>query len=177
MPVIASSNRGNTVIVPRQSAVSVERQATATLQVEAARTVRTVTEATRAVEVSAPGPQGAQGLPGLSGAGLLAPINFAFGDASPAAVAVLAEASEVTRVSLQIEQAFDGVGARIQLGTADEPGLLLDDWQSDPASEDVYETVPRAELPANTSLILTLTPGTGASQGRGQFVLTIVPTT
>lgn len=123
----------------------------------------------------AAGPQGPRGQAGSS-AGVNPPINFAFGDASPAPVLTLATDSEIASVQLQIEQAFNGVGAQIRLGTAGQPGLLLDAWQNDPSSTGVYETTPRVQLPAGTALVLTITPGSGASTGTGQFLINSIPT-
>lgn len=130
----------------------------------------------RAGVAVAAGPQGPRG-PAGSSAGVNPPINFSFGDASPVPVLTLAVDSEIASVQLEIEQAFNGVGASIRLGTAAEPGLLLDAWQSDPSTAGVYETTPRVQLPAGTALVLTIVPGSGASAGTGQFLINSIPTT
>ena len=129
----------------------------------------------RAGVAIAAGPQGPRG-PAGSSAGVNPPINFAFGDASPTPVLVLPADSEIASVQLQIEQAFNGTGASIRLGTAAQPGLLLDTWQNDPASVGIYETTPREQLPAGTSIVLTIVPGSGASAGIGQFLINSIPT-
>lgn len=67
MPVISSSQRGNTVIVPRPSTTAVERRDTRTLRVQDGRVVRVVSQSTSAVEIAAPGPQGPRGLDGVNG--------------------------------------------------------------------------------------------------------------
>lgn len=143
--------------------------------VERAHTVQAVRDRTQVLGVAAPGPQGPKGEPGASGAGALSPINFAFGDATPAPVLVLPAPGpvEVTGVSLQIEEAFDGAGAQVQLGTAGDPELLMPGWANAPDQVGVYELTPRVELPGGATLILTLTPGVGATRGRGQFVITV----
>lgn len=133
----------------------------------------------RTIASVAVGPQGPKGEPGASGTGALSPINFAFGDATPAPVLVLPAPGpvEVTGVSLQIEEAFDGEGAQVCLGTADAPELLMPGWANAPGQVGVYELTPRVELPGGATLILTLTPGVGATRGRGQFVVTVaIPT-
>lgn len=128
-----------------------------------------------AVAIAA-GPQGPRG-PAGSSAGVNPPINFAFGDSSPSTVLTLTVDSEVSSVQLQIEQAFDGIGAAIQLGIVGQPGLLLDAWQNDPATPGVYEVTPREQLASGTAIVLTITPGAGASSGIGQFLINSIPTT
>lgn len=121
------------------------------------------------------GVQGPVGPPGPAGSGAMPPIDFAFGDATPAVVLVLGEALEFVTVSLQIEEAFDGAGASVALGIAGQPELLMPAAYNDPSTLGVYDAGPRVELPTGTQIILTITPGAGASAGRGQFVLTAVP--
>lgn len=178
MAVITSSGRGTTVVVNRDRTTAVMQPSTRAIAVRDARQVQAVVRDTDTIALTTPGVQGPKGDPGLSPAGLLPPINFAFGDATPATVAVLASASEVMAVQLQIEEAFDGAGASIAFGTAAEPELLLATWQSDPSDGGgIFEVSPRVALPANTPLVLTIAPGAGATRGRGQIVLSAVPTT
>lgn len=178
MAVITSSGRGVAVVVNRDRTTAVLKASTDAIRVRDAAQVHTIEQRADTVAIATPGVQGPKGDPGLSPAGLLPPINFAFGDATPATVAVLSDASEVMAVQLQIEEAFNGVGATIALGTAEDPELLLAAWQSDPSDAGgVFEVCPRVELPANTNLVLTIAPGAGATQGRGQLVLSAVPTT
>jgi hypothetical protein len=158
MARVIVSNEGQRVVVAAEDRNTVVRQ---NLQ--------------RAAVATAAGPQGPRG-PAGSSAGVNPPINFSFGDASPTPVLTLPAASEVAGIQLQIEQAFDGAGAAIRLGIAGQPGLLLDTWQNDPTSVGIYEVTPRVELPAGTALILTITPGAGASAGSGQFLINTIPT-
>lgn len=178
MAVITSSGRGVAVVVNRDRTTAVLQPSTDAIRVRDGRQVQTVVDRSDVIALTTPGVQGPKGDPGLSPAGLLPPINFAFGDATPATVAMLGDTSEVVGISLQIEEAFDGAGASIALGTADAPESLLATWQSDPTDgAGVYETTPRVELPAGTAIVLTLNPGAGATRGRGQIVLSAVPTT
>ncbi len=103
-------------------------------------------------------------------------INFAYGDASPTTVYVLPADMEIVAVDLQIEQAFNGTGAQIALGTLAASGLLMPQWANAPSQLGNYRATPRQELEAGTAIRLTITPGSGATQGRGQFVLSTAPT-
>lgn len=109
-------------------------------------------------------------------AGPLPPINFSYGDASPAAMTTFAVTSEVMLASLQIEQAFDGAGASLTLGTAANPAEIFDTFEVLPGEVATFEFTPRVEYPAGTALVLTINPGAGATQGSGQLVISAIPT-
>lgn len=148
-----------------------------TVIVERRRSVASVTKVSQPLKVAAPGPQGPAGTPGASGDGSYPAFNFAFGDASPAVRLTLSVgAQEVITVSLQVEEAFDGAGATVALGTAANPELLFPSSASDLATEATYDVTPREELAGGTPLVLTLNAGAGASQGRGQIVIQTTPT-
>lgn len=110
-----------------------------------------------------------------SGPGSNPPINFSYGDASPATIFTVPVDSEVVSVQLQIETPFDGVGAQVRIGTSGLPGRLLDTFHSDPSVAGVYEATPRVQLAAGTQILLTITPGSGASAGTGQIILETLP--
>lgn len=130
----------------------------------------------RTVQVTTAGPRGPQGIPGVSGDGSYPAVEFAYGDASGVIISLVSNC-EIMLVSLQIEEAFNGAGASIVVGTSGEPDLLMPADYNDPGAIGTYDVTPREELPVNTQIYLTITPGTGATQGRGQLVLQAVPTT
>lgn len=133
-----------------------------------------VTRAPRVIGVASTGIQGPPGAPGAAGGGFPA-ITFNFSDASPASVMVLTQNMEFAEISLEIETPFNGAAPQIMLGTAASPGLLMTAAQNDPTVAIVFETAPRVELPSGTAIILTVVPGSGATQGRGQLVVSAVP--
>ena len=141
-------------------------------------------ETTRTLEIVTAGPQGprgddgADGAAGANGDGQYPVIEFAFGDASPAIVLTLnpASAAEVALVQLEIEEAFDGAGASIAVGTVADPDGLMRTDQNLPGEVAVFETSPRVRLPAGEGVQLTITPGAGASQGRGNLIIQATPT-
>lgn len=175
MPIIvAPTNPPRVVVVQRRATASVQTPARYAVITQAQQSIGTVTASTVAVEVGSRGPQGPKGDPGASG-GVLPTITFAFGDASPATAMTLPWRAEIISVSLQIEDAFDGDGASIALGTAADHELLMPAAFNAPGTLGVYETTPRVELPMDTPLMLTISPGAGAAHGRGQFAITAVP--
>lgn len=111
---------------------------------------------------------------GLRG-GLVPAITFEYGDATPAVVFEFPWRAEIVSVSLQVEEAFDGAGAEVSLGT---PG---DDQAIVPAVSDLLAQVmtadftPRLEVPKGETIVLTIVPGAGATRGRGQFAIYAVP--
>lgn len=150
--------------------------------------VETVTTQRAPVEVVSrgrqgpPGANGAPGAPGANGAngdGQYPVVEFAFGDASPAPVLTInpASAAEIVLVQLEIEEPFDGAGATLTVGTAADPDLLMAADQVDPSTTAVFEASPRVALAGGAEVQLTITPGVGASQGRGKLVIQATPTT
>lgn len=166
MPVITSSGSSTLVVVAEPRNVSIAAPVASVIS---------TTQVPSVLAVASPGPQGRVGTPGTSGAGVLPPIDFSYGSASPTGVVTLAETSEVTGISLQVEQVFDGVGASVALGVAGDPESLMPAAFTSLASLDTYEFSPRIEYPAGTVLILTIVPGAGASQGLGQIIISTVP--
>lgn len=127
----------------------------------------------------APGPAGQDGANGANGDGQYPVAEFAFGDASPATIVIInpTSAVEVALVQLEIEEEFDGVGAALAVGIAGDPDLLMTTAQNDPSILAVFEASPRARLAAGAEVQLTITPGSGASQGRGKLIIQATPTT
>lgn len=123
------------------------------------------------VSVGSQGPRGADGRDGSIGT----VINFGFGDATPALLDVAAAGKRIYSVALHIHAGFDGSGAALQIGTAGDPGALLAAEQNDPTQAGQYVAYPDAAYPSDTSIYLTITPGSGASHGSGQVVLIIEP--
>ena len=163
--------------------VIVQQPATLVLQQDVT-SANVTQETTRTLEIVTAGPQGprgddgADGAAGANGDGQYPVIEFAFGDASPAIVLTLnpASAAEVALVQLEIEEAFDGAGASIAVGTVADPDGLMRADQNLPGEVAVFETSPRVRLPAGEGVQLTITPGAGASQGRGKLIIQATPT-
>jgi hypothetical protein len=106
------------------------------------------------------GPAGADGSGGIS-------IPFAWGDASPRTIATALAGKLVYGVEIHISDAFDGAGASLTVGDAAQPDRLMATHQIDPSAVGAYETSPSHRYGSNTALLLTITPGGGATAGAG----------
>lgn len=117
--------------------------------------------------------RGPKGEPGPAGPLYLAapPIGFSFGDASPRALPAADLAKLVLAVSVNIVTPFDGAAPSLRLGTAAQPELLVAAAQIDLATATEFEFSPNLVLAAAQGLVLTLTPGAGATQGAGWIVI------
>jgi len=133
------------------------------------------------VEMTPSGPNvltvGLQGPPGPPGppGNVLAPINFAWGDATPVTIHTLAEASIIVEVAVIFRTPFNGIGASLKIGTSLVTDLLMAADQNAPALASQFSTNPGVELPTATHLVLTLVPGVGATQGNGVILFTVTP--
>lgn len=96
-------------------------------------------------------------------------VNFAFGDASPKLVFTVSAATTILQVNFVITTPFNGTGAALSVGTAGSPQLLLSTAQVDPYYAAEYETNPNVNV--SSSVLLTITPGAGCTQGAGWIVL------
>lgn len=123
--------------------------------------------ATVTLPVSTPGVQGPPGPAGVSGRVV---VPFAYGDATPQPVFTAPAAGTDMRVSIVIDTPFNGAGAALQVGTAAQPGALMPAAYNDPATAATYEAAPNATLASGEAIVLTITPGAGATQGAGRVV-------
>lgn len=126
--------------------------------------ISTVTELS-VVTVGEAGPPGPAGPPG-SAAGTYQ-ANFAYGDASPAIVATVPAGKAVFEVEVVILNPFDGVGATLSVGDAGLSDRLMASIENDPTQRGSSTTAPAYQYASDTDIILTITPGAGASQGNG----------
>ena len=114
-------------------------------------------------------------LPASSGGSRGVVVPFAFGDASP--VPIFTAPADCTDIlaRLVIDTPFNGVGAQLKLGTSASPELLLAAAHNDPATAAGYEAAPDASLTTGEAIVLTIIPGTGATQGAGRIVFDTIP--
>ena len=113
-----------------------------------------------------PGPPGPQGNAALQ-------FSFAYGDASPVELFTALADKLITAVSIFMEQAFNGAGAALSVGTIAQPDALLTTSENNPASTDVFHVSPNRSFGVDTTIQLFITPGAGASQGRGMVTIEI----
>ena len=118
------------------------------------------------VSIGGQGPKGADGRNGIDGSGALA-LNFSFGDATPALITTAPAGKMVYRVELYIDEVFDGVGAEVTVGDAGNPARLMNASENDLTQVCANETNPGEVYGTDTGIILSITPGSGATQGSG----------
>jgi hypothetical protein len=117
---------------------------------------------------------GEQGPPGAPGAGSGAiEINFAYGDATPSQLVVAPAGKLIYSVAIHIRQSFDGTDAALTIGDAANPDQLMAAIENAPALVGSNTTSPAFAYDVDTQLLLSITPGAGASQGAGLVTLII----
>jgi hypothetical protein len=120
------------------------------------------------------GQQGPKGDPGISGGGSVPPVSIAVGDAAH----VVFEAPEdgvVTNVRLRVTEAFDGTGAQVAIGTIGDADAVMAAADSDVSTAAEYETTPDFAMTEGQTLLVTITPGSGATQGAAQLLFQFTP--
>lgn len=101
-------------------------------------------------------------------------LPFSWGDATPASVDPQVPANcMVLEVGIHIEVPFNGVGAALKVGDAGDDDRLLTASQVDPATAGSYGSHPSYRYTVATTVKLAITPGAGASAGRGVLTLHI----
>lgn len=113
-----------------------------------------------------------RGLQGESGNATIE-FPFAWGDASPRSVTIAAADKLVYGAQIHIDVAFDGDGAQLQLGDAGDAERLMAATQNDPAGPGTYIAAPVHRYGTDTPILLTITPGAGATAGAGLLTLFI----
>lgn len=111
-------------------------------------------------------------LVGSSGAGWIE-FPFAWGDASPRPVVVAPAGKLVFAADLHVSQAFDGDTPSLTLGDAGDVDRLMQATQNDPREIATYTVSPNYRYGADTQILLTITPGIGATAGAGLLTLFI----
>lgn len=100
-------------------------------------------------------------------------IPFAWGDASPKQVWLAPANTTVFTAQIVITVPFNGVGAALALGDAVVGDRLIRADQNNPAAAGEYEANPGHTYASETQILLTITPGEGASAGAGFVILEI----
>lgn len=97
-------------------------------------------------------------------------VGFSFGDA-PRTIYAVPDDRLAYLVRLVIDTPFDGAGAGIAVGTVADTGALMPTGANDPTVATSYEFTSNIELALGDSVQLTITPGSGATQGAGRIIL------
>jgi len=98
-------------------------------------------------------------------------LPFSFSDATPVNV-FIAKANElIEEIQILILTAFDGAGASLEVGDATLNDRLVTINQNDPTIPATYIITPNYSYVSSTQVLLTIDPGTGATQGSGLLLI------
>jgi hypothetical protein len=100
-------------------------------------------------------------------------LPFAWGDATPAPIFTVPGDKLVYRVEIHISVGFDGASPELTVGDAGDTDRLMAAAQNDPTTPGTYATHPSHRYGADTAVSLGITPGAGATAGRGLVTLSI----
>lgn len=107
-------------------------------------------------------------------AGGLVFLSFAYGDANPVSIESIGEDGVLGRVELYIDEAFDGVGAGVSVGTDDDHEQFMSLSENDPSVISSFYTHPGYKFTEASTIKLYIIPGSGAEHGTGTIVLHII---
>lgn len=113
------------------------------------------------------------GIPGPPGTNEDVLINFSYGDATPQLIASLGAGDLVVSSQLVIEDAFNGIGASISIGTLGDPDAVFPSSGVLLSEEGIYIVDVSLVISIPTDLYLFITPGSAASAGSGFLFLSI----
>lgn len=125
------------------------------------------------VQVVIPG-VGVQGPRGLPGDGYQF-FDFAYGDAQPAVLFTALAGSRVVQCEIAITQSFDGIGASLSIGDTGDNERLMAASDNLPSMVTIFEVTPNFEVVSDTVFRLYITPGAGATTGRGTVGIILQP--
>jgi hypothetical protein len=113
-----------------------------------------------------------QGLTGADGIdGTFPAINFSFGDASPAIILTASSNLLVKSAVLVIRTIFNGVGAKVSIGTDANPNLLFNENDNNPFFIGSYHSSPNENMLSGSVVKIFITPGAGATTGQGTVII------
>jgi hypothetical protein len=93
--------------------------------------------------------------------------SFAYGDATPATVAVAKAGKLIQKVRVTITEAFNGSSPSLKVGKSGAIEDLVSTSMIDPTETATYEITPNKKYLSDTNVLLSIAPGSGASAGAG----------
>jgi hypothetical protein len=100
----------------------------------------------------------------------IAVIPFSYNDPSPKNLITLPANTRILTCQIIITQVFNDPNATLTVGDAGVPNRFMQDSQNFPDDLAEYEANMFYELPASTTIILTINPGS-STQGQGRVVI------
>ena len=100
-------------------------------------------------------------------------VIFNYGDASPRLLFNAPANKAIINVSILILTSFNGTGATLSVGTLASPQLIMASTDNAPSILSTWSNNPNTVFGINTGVYLTITPGSGATQGSGLITITV----
>jgi hypothetical protein len=100
-------------------------------------------------------------------------IPFQYGNASPKPLVIIPANKLVLSCSIRITEAFDGVGATLQVGSAATPYDVMEQTDNAPGVLSSWSVNPNTVYGTDTEIYLTLNMGAGATAGAGLLILSV----
>lgn len=92
--------------------------------------------------------------------------THSYGDSTPAILGTVPANHTILSVEIAVIVPFDGVGAALAVGISGDIDDLMTTSQNDPTTQATYGTMPAITYGVDKQLILSITPGAGATQGQ-----------
>lgn len=99
--------------------------------------------------------------------------NFSFGDATPYKIGTVNAGKLIVAANVGIDQAFNGVGAAISIGTLADPESVMPATSILPSEIGTYERTVSAVAAISEDLYLFIAPGASASTGSGHVYIAV----
>ena len=114
--------------------------------------------------------QGVAGPPGADG-NSQPTIYFAYGDATPTTIFTASDDLVIKSITLIVLTAFNGVGAKVKIGTDANSELLMAESENSLSVVGSFETSPNETVLDGTEIKVFITPGAGATQGQAGILI------
>ena len=96
---------------------------------------------------------------------------FAFGDATPKEITTGKSGKTIISVDIIILNVFDGVGATLSVGDADDHNRLMNSELNNPAVAEAYTSTPNYIYQTDTNIRLYINAGEGTTIGNGLVII------
>ena len=98
-------------------------------------------------------------------------VDFSYGDVSPKSLTTISSGKMLFEISFAITTAFNGVGAKLSVGDADDHKRFVPESYVDAAQTFVFSVHPWYRYSVDTEVNLYITPGTDPTAGAGTIRL------
>ncbi len=98
-------------------------------------------------------------------------MTFSYGDVSPELITTIPSGMLIFNVEIIIKTTFNGTSPVLTIGDAANYSSLMNNTQNDPTTTGTYESTPSFAYGSNTPIYISITPGSGTTQGNGYITV------